>query len=52
MVTDMETETKIVCPKCGADEIRLNGLLLRSGRKVQRYQCKECGYSFTLKESE
>ena len=39
----------IKCPKCHSDLIRLNGYVLKSdGRRVQRFQCRDCGYTFTL----
>ena len=36
------------CPNCNSDSIRLNGKILRSGKTIQRYQCKICGYSFSI----
>lgn len=43
----------IKCPNCKkSDKIRLAGWIIRRGdmgaKKVQRYQCVNCGYSFTL----
>ena len=44
----MEEKDIIRCPQCNSDWIVHNGVLTRSGYNTQRYQCKECGYSFTL----
>ena len=42
-------EEYVKCPKCHSDLIRLNGYVLKSdGRRVQRFQCRDCGYTFTL----
>ena len=42
-------EEKIECPRCKGKDIRKNGMILKSGgERVQRYQCRDCGYSFTL----
>lgn len=39
----------IKCEKCESVDIRLAGPILRTdGVKVQRYQCKKCGHTFTL----
>ena len=45
-------EDNLHCPKCNSDSIRLNGKILRSGKTIQRYQCKICGYSFSLKNTQ
>lgn len=48
MIENKEKE-EIKCPRCGSDLIRLNGFILLSGGKTkQRYQCRECGFNFTL----
>ena len=45
-------EEYIQCPKCHSELIRLNGYVLKSdGKQIQRFQCKDCGYSFTLEKS-
>ena len=42
---------KIKCPKCGHENIRRNGMILKNdGSRVQRYQCRDCGYSFTIEK--
>ncbi len=33
------------CPKCDGRTVKA-GTKLLSGRRVQRYQCKECGFLF------
>lgn len=33
------------CPRCGADAVKA-GTKALSGRRVQRYQCKGCGFLF------
>ena len=33
------------CPRCGADAVKA-GTKALSGRRVQRYQCKQCGFLF------
>ena len=39
----------IKCPKCHSELIRLNGYVLKSdGRRIQRFQCRDCGYTSTL----
>ena len=44
-------EDKIKCPKCGHENIRRNGMILKNdGSRVQRYQCRDCGYSFTTEK--
>ena len=44
-------EDKIKCPKCGRENIRKNGMILKNdGSRVQRYQCRDCGYSFTTEK--
>ena len=44
-------EGKIKCPKCGRENIRKNGMILKNdGSRVQRYQCRDCGYSFTTEK--
>jgi transposase-like protein len=44
-------EDKIKCPKCGRENIRKNGMILKNdGTRVQRYQCRDCGYSFTTEK--
>lgn len=47
-----EKNKTIKCPICKSDKIRLSGLILRRGdgvaKKVQRYQCVDCAYVFTL----
>ena len=44
----VEEKDIVRCPQCSSDWIVRNGILTRSGYRIQRYQCKECGYSFTL----
>ena len=46
-----EEKDIVRCPQCNSDWIVHNGILTRSGYRIQRYQCKECGYSFTLNSS-
>lgn len=33
------------CPKCDSRSVKA-GTKILSGRRVQRYQCKACGYLF------
>lgn len=47
-ISIIKEEDMILCPQCGSDWIVHNGVLTISGNKKQRYQCKDCGYSFTL----
>lgn len=48
----METkniEKELSCPRCNSKNIRKNGVIIMSGKKKkQRYQCKDCGFSFTI----
>jgi len=39
----MKQYKKIICPKCGNDDLVKNGL---SGTGAQRYRCKDCGKTF------
>lgn len=44
-----ENEEEMKCPSCGSNDIRKNGMILKNkGRRIQRFQCKDCGYCFTL----
>ena len=48
-MTEMIKEQKLRCPKCKGESIRLNGMILKNdGNRVQRFQCRDCGYSFTV----
>lgn len=48
----VEEKDIIRCPQCNSDWIIHNGILTRSGYRTQRYQCKECGYTFTVKKED
>jgi transposase-like protein len=40
---------KLFCPQCGGTDIIRKGFRdQKSGKTVQRLQCKECKYKFTL----
>lgn len=39
----VENEDKVICPKCGGDELIRKGTQRTVVHKYQQYQCKQCG---------
>lgn len=40
----MKTEVKVICPRCGHDNIVKHGFAAGN----QRYKCKDCSYAFSV----
>ena len=46
----MGKEKKVVCPVCGGTKIVKKGRRKNKFGQVQRYECRSCGKSFSLRE--
>jgi transposase-like protein len=38
---------KEVCPNCGSNHTHKNGIRVLPSKRVQRFQCNDCGASFS-----
>lgn len=41
------SDGKPICPQCGSDRYDLHGAYTSRGEKMQRYECKSCGKTYT-----
>lgn len=41
---------KISCPECSSNKIRKHGIKKNKQSTIQRYKCKDCKKTFTLKQ--
>ncbi len=46
-ITSYVDEMTVKCPSCKSERIRKSGYLIKIDERVQKYQCRDCLYTFT-----